>query len=175
MRQLKNKLRNSLASDEQLWLENLKNYKIVYTRSEPVFDQLAALTAAMLDAPIALINFVDQEGAWAKDGQRSSTESSAQGGTSLCSLAINNKSEISFESFVKKPSLMLNPLIAGESGLQFYAAVPITTDDGFPVGMVCIVDKKNRKFLAHEQQKLEWVAGRVRMEMNKRMNMRVSA
>ncbi|MBB5438711.1 GAF domain-containing protein [Pedobacter sp. AK017] len=156
MRQLEKKLRKSIASDERSRLENLKNYKILYTKSEPVFDQLAAFTAKMLNTPIALINFVDQE-------------------SSLCSLAIINESGIAFENFEQHPYLMSNALIAGESGLGFYAAVPITTDEGLRVGTVCIVDKKHRKFLPQEQRKMEWVAGMVKKEINRRIAGRIMA
>jgi GAF domain-containing protein len=177
MKNTDSKIRKSIVSDEKSRLENLKKYKILYTKSEPVFDQLAAFTATMLNAPIALINFVDQDSVWMKAGQPAQPLPAFEGRseTSLCALAIINESVMAFESFAKQPGLMSNALIAGESGLQFYAAVPITTDEGFNVGTVCIVDKKRRQFLPHEQKQLEWVAVMVRKEMNKRIAERIYA
>lgn len=172
---LERKIRKSLAFDEGSRLENLKNYRILYTRSAPVFDQLAAFTAKTLNTPIALINFVDRDSVWLKDGGQCNSPSSFDEGSSLCAMAIVNESGIAFEGFEKQPGLMSNALIAGESGLRFYAAVPITTDEGFTVGTVCIVDTKHRKFLPQEQKKLEWIAVRIRKEMNKRMAAQISA
>ncbi|WP_316811248.1 GAF domain-containing protein [Pedobacter heparinus] len=172
---MEKKIRKSIAFDEWSRLESLKNYKILYTKSAPVFDRLAAFTAKILKTPIALINFVDQDSVWLKEGQQARPSSPFEPETSLCSMAIINESGIEFEGFEKEPALMSNALIAGESGLRFYAAVPITTDEGLPVGMVCIVDTKHRKFLPHEQKKLEWVAVRIRKEMNKRMAGQISA
>lgn len=172
---LEKKIRKSIAFDEWSRLENLKNYKILYTKSAPVFDQLAAFTAKILNTPIALINFVDRDSVWLKAGQEARPTLPFEKETSLCSMAIINESGIEFEDFEKEPGLISNPLIAGESGLRFYAAVPITTDDGFAVGTVCIIDTKYRKFLPHEQKQLEWVATRIRKEMNKRMAGKISA
>lgn len=170
MRKLENKLRKSIDLDEKSQLENLKKYKILYSKTDAVFDQLAAFTATMLNTPVALINFVDKESVWTKADENSIAiaGSTSETDRNLCSMAVINESADAFKCFAERPQLMSNALIAGELGLQFYASVPITTDDGFNVGSVCIVDKKHRKFLPHEREQLEWVAAMVRIEMNKR-------
>lgn len=177
MKKINSKIRFRILSDEKSRLENLKKYRILYTKSEPVFDQLAAFTATMFNTPIALINFVDQDSVWMKAVQHTQPLQSFEAGreTNLCSVAIVNESITAYENFAEHPFLMSNALIAGESGLQFYAAVPITTDEGFNVGTVCIVDKKYRQFLPHEQQQLEWIAIMVRKEMNKRIAEKIYA
>ncbi|MNL01155.1 hypothetical protein D3C87_1216160 [compost metagenome] len=170
MKKLEKKLRKSIGLDEKHRLENLKRYKILYAKTESVFDQLAAFTATMLNAPIAIINFVDRESVWVKADESSQpTAGLFEEESNLCSLAIINESAFAFEGFAERPQLMSNALIAGEAGLQFYAAAAITTDEGFNVGSVCIVDKKRREFLPHEQEQLEWVASMVRREMNKKI------
>lgn len=157
-----------IPTDEDARLENLKKYKILYTKTEPIFDQLAALTATMMNAPIAMINFVDRDKVWTKadqNGQMGETDREV----SLCSLAILNGSVTVFEDLIQDPCLISNPLIAGESGLRFYAAAAITTNEGFRVGAVCIVDKKPRIFKEEDRKKLELIALMVRREMNKRI------
>lgn len=158
-----------IPTDEDARLENLKKYKILYTKTEPIFDQLAALTATMMNTPIAMINFVDRDKVWTKADQSGHTGLEVDREVSLCSLAILNDSVTVFENLIQNPCLISNPLIAGESGLCFYAAAAITTNEGFRVGAVCILDKKTRVFKEEDRKKLELIALMVRREMNKRV------
>lgn len=150
-------------------MENLKKYKILYTKTEPIFDQLAAITATMMNTPIAMINFVDRDVVWTKADQDGYIGQEMDRELSLCSLAILNDSITVFEDLVKSPAMLSNPLFVGESGMRFYAAAAITTDEGFRVGAVCIVDKKPRIFKDEDRRKLERIALMVRLEMNKRV------
>jgi len=73
-----------------------------------------------------------------------------------------------YENALVEPCLMSNPLVVGEFGLRFYAAVPITTSEGFNIGAICIVDKKVRPFTPQDRKKLEWVAKLIQIEIEKR-------
>ncbi|WP_316819954.1 GAF domain-containing protein [Pedobacter gandavensis] len=158
-----------ISTDEEARLENLKKYKILYTKTEPIFDQLAAITATMMNTPIAMINFVDRDVVWTKADQHGESGNAMDRERSLCSLAISNDSVVVFEDLVQDPTLLSNPIYVGESGLRFYAAAAITTNEGFRVGAVCIVDKKPRVFTEEDRKKLEKMAMMVRLEMNKRI------
>lgn len=158
-----------IPTDEEARLDNLKRYRILYTKTEPIFDQLAALTATMMNVPVSMINFVDRDRVWTKADQSGAVGLEVDRETSLCSLAILNDSVTVFEDLISNPCLISNPLIAGESGLRFYAAAAITTDEGFRVGAVCILDKKPRIFKEEDKKKLELIANMVTKEMNKRI------
>lgn len=159
----------------QSQLERLNRYNLIYTKSESVFNDLAILTATLFDTDIAVINFVDLDAVWSKVKIENSQEPNFNTETGICSLAIINEKGDLFEGLSMAPRLMSNALIAGEMGMKFYAAVPIITDEGFHAGSVCIVDKKQRVFLPQDREKLEWVATRVRKEMNKRMAKKIEA
>lgn len=161
--------RNLIPLNEEDRLENLKKYKILYSKSEPVFDQLAAMAASTLEVPMAMINFVDKDKVWTKADQKGETGNETERGTSLCSLAILKDCVTVFENTLTEPYLLSNPIVAGEFGLRFYAAVPITTAEGFNIGVVCIVDHKARRFSAEDQQKLEEIARLVEKEIERRL------
>lgn len=161
--------RNIIPYDEVERLENLKKYKILYSKSEPIFDQLAALAATTLNVPLAMINFVDKDRVWTKADQEGGSGQEVERGTSLCSLAILKDRVTVFEDMMTEPYLVSNPIVAGESGLRFYAAAPVTTAAGFNIGVVCILDKESRKFTDKDQEKLEWIAGMVQAEIEKRV------
>jgi len=161
--------KNIIPATEQQRLENLKKYKILYTQSELIFDQLAASTATLFDVPIAMINFVDKDNVWTKANQNGESGNESERGSSLCSLAILKDQVTVFENALTEPILISNPFVAGENGLRFYAAAPIITEDGFNIGAVCIVDNEPRKFSADNQQKLQEVADMVMKEIEKRI------
>lgn len=164
-----------IAPDEMERIENLNKYKIIYTKSQPVFDQLAAIAATMINTPVAIINFIDRNTVWTGRAEDELNNHTAFENMSLCSVAVLKGREHTFQDELTELSLISNPLIAGEYGLKFYAAVPITTDYGFNVGSVCVVDKQYRIFTEVEQKKLEWVASMVRLEMNKRIALNACA
>lgn len=158
-----------IPQDEEERLENLKKYRILYTKSEPIFDQLAASAATSLNVPLAMINFVDKDNVWTKAMQDGDIGNEVERGSSLCSLAILKDCVTVFEDTLSEPMLLSNPLIAGESGFRFYAAAPIKTSEGFNIGVLCILDKVSRKFTANDQQKLERIADTIRIEIEKRV------
>ena len=155
-----------IAPNEMERIENLNKYSIIYTKSEPVFDQLAAIAATLLNIPVAMVNFIDRTDVWT--GQ-TLADHRAEIHSSLCSLAILKGSERDFADISEELCLISNPVLAGEYGMKFYAAAPITTDGGFTVGNVVVLDKETRSFGQLEQQKLAWVAEMVRLEMKKRI------
>jgi GAF domain-containing protein len=56
-------------------------------------------------------------------------------------------------------------MATGDFGLQFYAAAPLTTSDGFKIGAVCIVDKVPRVFSESDQEMLQSLAAIVMDEI----------
>ena len=161
-----------IPPNEEDRLQNLNKYKILYTKSEPIFDQLAAITVTMLNTPIAMINFVARHKVWTKANQIGEAGLEIDRQSCLCSLTILNERVTVFEDITKELYLISNPLLAGEFDLKFYAAAPIVTKEGFNIGSVCIMDRIARTFSMSEQKKLAWVASMVSVEMHKRIDSR---
>lgn len=161
--------KNIIPQNEQQRLDNLKKYNILYTQSEPVFDELAAYTAEIFAMPIAMINFVDKDNVWTKASQEGEQGFNVERGSSLCSLAILKDEVTIFKDALNERCLLANPYVAGENGLRFYAAAPIGTREGFNIGVVCILDRKPREFGLDDQAKLEGIARIVEMEIEKRI------
>jgi GAF domain-containing protein len=162
--------KNIIPSNEDGRLSNLEKYKIIYSQPETVFNELAALAATLHQVPIAMINFIDKDQVWTKADQAGKDGAQVERGSSLCSLAILKESVTVFEDTLKEPVLISNPMVAGEFGLRFYAAAPITTKDGFNIGVVCILDKESRKFTKEDQEKLAGIARMVEVEIEKRIS-----
>lgn len=156
-----------ILSDDTGRLKNLERYAIHHNRAEPIFDQLAAMTAKVLDMPIAMINFVDEDHVW--NNSLSVLPSAFGIDVALYSMAVDHENLNLITQLAGKPDLMINPITAAECGLQFYATAPITTRNGLRVGMICIGDQNPRAFLPEEKAKLISMVGLVQKEMNRRV------
>lgn len=159
-----------VPENEENRLENLKKYRIIYTKSESIYDQIAALTATLMNVPIAMINFVDKN-ASELGVEREELKAGIHADTSICSIAILKDGVTIYEDTIQDPCLLSNPIMAAEYGLRFLAAAPIVTTEGFSIGTVCIADRKQRKFTADKRKKLKWIATITAAEIEKRIHM----
>ena len=158
-----------IPANEEERLAKLHSLNIIDTYDEHgPFKHIAAMASRMFDVPIAIVNLVDKD-------QVVSIASEGMGygkdyvprGTSLCSLAILNSHATVFEDAKQEPCLLANPLVHGQFGLQFYAAAPLVTSDGYKIGALCIVDKKPKTFSELDQRILGNLASIVVEEIEK--------
>ena len=163
--------RNIIPENDNLRVEAVNRYKLLEDLPERYFNNLAQIIARTFDTPIALISFVEEEEVLfpGNYGMREVTRVSR--GVSLCSLAILDEELTIFENALEEPCLVANPLVAGEFGLRFYAGAPIRTDDGFPIGTVCIVDKEPRRLTETEENMLREFASMVIDELDTRLSL----
>jgi PAS domain S-box-containing protein len=135
-------------------LEALKRYKILNTPPEETFDNFARLMADSFGVPIALVSLVDKEQVFFKANVGMPGVKFTNREVSLCSFAILSSELTVFENPLEEPCLLANPLVHGKFGLRFYAGAPLTTSDGYHIGSVCILDKRERTFSAAQQDML---------------------
>lgn len=120
-------------------LTALERYEILDTGREPAFDNLVALAAYILDAPIAVINFIAGDRQWFK-AEIGIDRDELPLDVSICRFAILQPGLFVVEDLAADPRFENNPLVAIEDGLRFYAGVLLETPDGLPLGTVCVLD-----------------------------------
>ncbi|HEX8270495.1 MAG TPA: GAF domain-containing protein [Flavobacterium sp.] len=128
---------------EKQRLENLLKYEILDTPPDGYFDEITALAAKIFNVPIAIISLVDNDRIWFKSAYGIEAEEIPRS-PGLCSSAILSDELYIVVDARKDPRTMANPLVAGALGLQFYAAAPLKTIDGYNLGTLCIIDKNPR-------------------------------
>lgn len=145
---------NIIPENEEQRLEALRRYNILDTPPDEAFNDLAHLIAQYFEIPIALISLVDKHRVHFKGNVGMEGVKNVDRGVSLCSLAILSDEPNIIEDPQEDPCLLANPLVHGQFGLRFYAGAPLITPEGFNIGTVCIVDKKERTFSKREQDQL---------------------
>ncbi len=137
--------RGVVGGDEQRRLVAVRRYEILDTPPDGAFDRVAALAARLLQTPIATVTLVDEDRIWFKacHGLAGVREVPREPG--LCSSAILTDDAYIVSDARTDPRALNNSLVRGELGLQFYAAAPLVTHDGYRLGTVNVIDHEPRK------------------------------
>jgi GAF domain-containing protein len=169
----------SLLIKRILWINIQKNRKelkhfineLLDTPPDGSFNKLAALAARIFNVPIAIISLVDVDRIWFKShfGLDINQIDREPG---LCSSAILSDDVYLIEDARNDPRCLSNPLVTSEFGLQFYAAAPLTTDEGHNLGTFCIIDKRQRFINSDQQQMLKQLASIIVDEIELRLQSR---
>ncbi len=160
------KLPRQLASEKRR-LEILRQYGILDTENEEAFDEIAALTARLCDAPIALIALVDRNRVWFKGGVGVSVAEIPRE-ISFCGHAIGQKEVFVINDAAADERFADNPLVAGEPRVRFYSAVPLVSPEGFPIGTLHVADVKARELSERQAQALRVLGRDVMAHLNLR-------
>jgi GAF domain-containing protein len=147
-----------LPPDEVARLKALKRYKLIYSLSEEVYDDIARIASEICGTPIALINLIDENQQWtkAKYGTELTTLPREQ---SFCAHAILAPDEIMLVADARYDERFFdNPLVKGDSPIIFYAGMTLVSTDGQPLGTLCVVDNRPRELSDQKQMALRALA-----------------
>jgi phosphoserine phosphatase RsbU/P len=156
------------AFNEAQRLEAVRRYDILDTPPDGAFDRVCALAARFFEVPIATVTIVDEDRIWFKACQGlDSTEIPREAG--LCDSAILQDDAYVVEDGLSDPRTAANSLVQGALGVRFYAAAPITTDDGYRLGTVNVIDTRPREITEADTQTLRELAAVVMDELELRL------
>ncbi|MGF9763437.1 EAL domain-containing protein [Microvirga sp. 0TCS3.31] len=124
-------------------LTALHSLAVVGTEPDKAYDDIAKIAAHICGTRIALITFVDEHRLWLKaavgvDLRETSLE------TAFCAQAILQTELLIVPDALKDPRFACNPFVQGNAKLRFYAGAVIRTDEGLPLGTVCVLDSEPR-------------------------------
>jgi GAF domain-containing protein len=124
-------------------LAALRSVGILDTGPEAVFDDVAAIAAEICDTPIAAVNFIDGDRQWSKALVGSDIQQTALD-ASICAHAIHYPDLFVVPDTHRDPRFYdIGPATA-EPGLRFYAGVVLATEEGLPLGTLCVADTRPR-------------------------------
>lgn len=152
---------------QQERLAALRRYDILDTPREADFDQIAELAALVCDVPVAVVNFIDADRQWYK-AEVGLGVSSTPLETSICSHVILEKHFVEIRDTLEDPRLRGNPLCFGDGGFRFYAGAVLQTEDGLPLGTLCVLDYKPRDLTQAQQQTVRVLAAQVMKQLDLR-------
>lgn len=148
-------------------LAALQSFKILDTPREAEFDDICALAAEICGTPVALISLVDDNRQWfkAEIGLGAAQTSLRE---SICSHAILQEDILEIPDTRLDARTADNPLVTRRDGFLFYAGAVLETDDGLPIGTLCILDYQPRHLTGTQKATLRVLARQVMTQLQLR-------
>jgi CheY-like chemotaxis protein len=155
-----------LPEGETSRLESLRSLRILDTSPEQIFDDMARLAAATFDAPIAVIDFIDEQRAWFK----------ARIGLELVDIARDQS--FSAHAILQSDLLIVpDPLsderfassfLVTEMGVRFYVGIPLVVVNAHAVGTLAVMDRVPHLCTAEQIDSLKVLARLIVRELDLR-------
>lgn len=157
--------RRGHAMSEQDRLKALKSTRLLDSLREEKFDSITRLAANALHTDIALISLIDENRQWFKS-THGLDETETPREVAFCHHTIMQDDIMVVNNASEDPRFKHNPLVTGEPGIEFYAGVPLVTEDGHALGTLCVIDTSPRKnFTDQDKQMLTDLAVSVMTEV----------
>lgn len=156
------------TSQEDRRLAALDRYRILDTPRETGFDELAELAAEICGTPIAVVNLIANGRQWFKAEVGLGVDSTPLD-TSFCATAILQEEFLLVPDATKDPRFACNPLVTAPGGLRFYAGALLKSQDGFPIGTLCVLDNQPRSLSDVQQRALRTLARQVMAQLELRL------
>ncbi len=163
------------CTDMMTWIEEerlaaLAQFAILDTEREPQFDNIVQIASEVCETPIAVVNFIASDRQWFKAetgiGQRELPLEA-----SICRHAILQPGLFVVPDLSQDPRFVNNPLVTAAGGLRFYAGALLETNEGLPLGTVCVLDTKPRPegLTGRQSRLLQSLARQVMTDLKLRM------
>ena len=162
-------LKAPIPPDEPQRMKTLREYDVLDTPPEAVYDDIAHVCAGVCDTPIALITLVDGTRNWFKARvgvEEELTESPRD--ISFCGHAILRKDIFEVTDASVDERFADNPLVAAQPKIRFYAGAPLITPDGYKLGTICAIDVRPRRLSESQRETLEALSRLVMRQLDRR-------
>ena len=133
-----------IVESEVARVSALKSYQLLDTATEAIFDEITELVAGICDTPFALINLISDDRQWFKSvyGVLAVRELSRDVG--FCSRVVASAEPLEVADAAHDVRFFNDPLVNSGPGLRFYAGMPLMTDSGHAIGVLCVMDTRPR-------------------------------
>jgi GAF domain-containing protein len=147
-------------SNEKARLETLRQYTVLDTETEEVFDEITKLAKMICRTPIALVSFVDHNRQWFKSRIGIPFSGTARD-ISFCGQAILQDGPLVVRDTLDDDRFRTNPMVLKEPYIRFYAGAPLVSPEGFKVGTLCVMDHTHRTLEEEQIDGLVMLANQV--------------
>lgn len=149
-------------------LEELHRYGILDTEREREFDELVEIVSDICEAPVAVLNFIDEGRQWFKAEVGLGIRSTPLD-TSLCGHVILQHDFVEIPDTLKDRRMADNALCTAEPGFRFYAGYVLKGSNGLPLGTLCVLDYKPRSLSERQRNLLRIISKHVMRELDLRI------
>lgn len=121
---------------ELVRLQVLKTYRILDTERKGSFERLTSLASRIFNVPICLVSLVDLGRQWFASNRGLGDVRETPRKLAFCAHAILSKQDIFIvNDTFQDERFRENGLVTGDPFIRFYAGAPLTTPEGYKLGM----------------------------------------
>lgn len=161
----------SIPEGEAERLAELESLHLLGSAPDKMFDRVTAKMAKVFQVPIVLVTFIDRDRQWFKSQvglpEDLARERCTPRSVSLCGHVVAQNGALIVEDLARDRRFANNPLLKAR-GLRFYAGAPLRGPSGQPIGSLCLLDTRPRKFSEQEHRLLETFADDLSEEIRDR-------
>jgi GAF domain-containing protein len=141
----------TILATEPERLKALAEYGLGSDRSLPSLDSVVRIAASTFGMPVAAVNMVGSDHVYFA-ASYGIGEVDMSRDVSFCAHAINQEDVMVVLDATTDQRFHDNPLVTGETGLRFYAGVPLLSPDGLALGALCVIDSSPREEFSEEDR-----------------------
>lgn len=147
-----------IPSHEHERLAALQPYQVLGTPGQELFNDFVGVVAKLLDVPIALVSLVRADDVVFIGNSGLPEVRVVDRADSMCSVAILSEELTVFEDLNAQPCALVNPFVAQQLHLGFYAGQAMRTPSGQAIGSLCVLDRRPRHLSPSEGKLLAELA-----------------
>lgn len=146
-------------ADEENRLRVLEDFQAEALEDDPELTAIVNFAAKLCDVPASMVTLLDDQRQLflARTGvdQRETPRS-----VSFCTHALGRSEILEVADAALDPRFAENPLVTGEPHVRYYAGHPLVSDEGAPLGTLCVIDLKphERELTAFQREGLAVLA-----------------
>ncbi|WP_339924474.1 ATP-binding protein [uncultured Cyclobacterium sp.] len=153
-------MESPISSNEFDRLLALADYDLDNQELEGQLKDLTKLAAKVAGTDISFVNLIDAVTQWSVASEGLPVMQLPRE-ESVCQYTIMENNSLEIQDLSKDERFKNKLYVTADPNLRYYLGVPLTTESGFNLGALCVLDKKSRVISPEKIALLEIIAGEI--------------